>query len=472
MNKQQKTQMEMCPAVRSLVFGFLGPVEVLGTCSRVCSSWNRTQAQWHSLLFSAARPVEKILRASAQPALREISAPLALAAVLLNSVTAKLEVLMFQPTLHSVPWAMEIEELYDFHIRSPYLLALSSRSCKQLSLLTCLTTLALPNCDADFRCIAALSNLRHLDLQGSAIPDASLGILAKGCQELQSLNLCQCLGLTASMHVSSFLKLSDLNLARTAVSDDVLSSLPLSITRLNLCACGQITVNSLAVLGRLWSLRELCLIGCNRLNNIAAGSRFPLTTLTTLHLSTGWPGIARSVPLLKRLTILGGAMRDLGIVDGSPAIETLTLLVCTARSLEDDFNTIVNLPTLSSLVLGSTNEVSPKAISGLALLPRLRTLKLISLPFEDEDLHALSVLQQLEDLGCAIIGSGLAHLRPLASLHTLTLSRCPLLEPECLASTRALLALRAINFFDCPSLPASLEGYVCSWAKVVKKSLH
>eukprot|EP00873_Tetraselmis_striata_P020421 jgi/Tetstr1/440685/TSEL_028993.t1 len=275
---------------------------------------------------------------------------------------------------------------------------LTHKGLHALQHLSNLTTLNLSSCkvnDLGLACLGALPHLSSLNLSTNAsITGGGLTALASPqlAATLTSLDLSLCMHVTKDSLAAlrSLRSLTQLNLHRCEVGDDMLSMIGSSLpcmTNLDLSNCNQLGDAGLQALGKLPSLRELNLQQCNNLSSeglLSLQSLSSLTTLNVSHVNQVDDAAAEGFGHLTQLQTLD--MTWCARVSSKGAQSLAQLRQLTWLSLahcyqisDETCRALAHLTQLTHLDLSMCHQVGDKGLGCLDSLSQLRWCKLMGL---------------------------------------------------------------------------------------------
>ncbi len=273
----------------------------------------------------------------------------------------------------------------------------------------------------DWEPLRFLASLKVLDLESSGIGDADLRALSQ-------------------------LRLLELNLSRTRVSDAGLDALPSSLRVLDLRGL-RISDEGLQ---KIATFRELQEIDLGRTdiqsltplceNSVLRRLRLRETRIDSVDLEV----LSECAPPLSELGLRGTAI-DSDALPNISLFHSLTRLDLCETSIDDaSLTALAELPLATLSLCGSALDGS--GFEALVELP-LRVLDVSSTEFRDQHLHFLAAFQTLRVLSLrdtAVAGDGLASLRHLEALEELDLGETAL-GPGTLSTISALPQLHTLS---------------------------
>ena len=256
------------------------------------------------------------------------------------------------------------------------------------------------NAISDFTPLAALTNLRALDLSNCSLSDISFLV---ELPQLTSLNLSG----NPISNVSPLAELTELgvlHLHDTSVSD--ISALS-GLTQLSSLSISGTSISDISVLSGLTQLMQLDLPS----NNISDIS--PLADLTQLKRLYLWNNTIADVSPLKGLTQLTSLDLDGNVISDISALAGLTQL--TRLYLWS--NTIADVSPLKGLTQLTELHLNRNAISDISALAELTQLKILYLAW-DRSISNISVLAELMQLTLLDLrGNAISDVSPLVELN-------------------------------------------------------
>ncbi|CAD7704693.1 unnamed protein product [Ostreobium quekettii] len=294
--------------------------------------------------------------------------------------------------------------------------------------------------------LAAFTALRHLDLSWNPIEDAALAALAQ-LTGLTGLQVKECSRLTDEgvPHIAALPNLRYLNLSNTQVSDEGLMLLmDAQLESLCLSKCSRVSDDGLYWVGRMGTVRQLDLSLCGGLTSAGIEQLKGLPCLSVLHL-----GGCRSI-----------SPSGVVALEGLTHLEVLNLRDCPWVS-DATLGVLAKCATLRAIGLRNCGLVGDAGLKAVAVLPGMESLNLRGCEkVTDDGLRTLAAVTALQDLDLSYCGSvtdwGVAAIATLPKLRRLVLNWCRQVSAEGLMHLRERRhTLRQLSIKGCHMLSSA-----------------
>lgn len=238
--------------------------------------------------------------------------------------------------------------------------------------------------------ISRLPNLVMLNIGGAeGVTDQVVDELAN-LKHLTSLDISECQRLTsergmkALRHLPSLLELSlGWNLK---LKDSALTSVPCTVTKLDLSYCGELTDDAFNSAARLTSLQTLILRRCSKIGD------------------KGLEVLTQGAPNLRYLDMSYTGITSTGLSNALPALTSLSNLAiagCTRAATVLGFNALVGVTRLQNLDASNNGRLDDGCMQAMSFIKQLRHLAVRGCPRVTD--HGLMELVRLQHLVCVEI---------------------------------------------------------------------